>query len=114
MEKSFRGHPRKTAKLDFTVLYNIDEEVPEGYTDWISPLHDHARVSFAVESIGETSPHQNAPHNPGSKRHKEDSKWKTLSPTYQQSMKYARHWLNGSSTITMKAGSPAAKGLHYC
>jgi hypothetical protein len=34
--------------LDFAVVYNLDEEVSKGYTDWISPLHDHARVSFAI------------------------------------------------------------------
>ncbi len=38
----------KKAKLDFAVVYNLDEEVSEGYTDWISPLHDHTRVSFAI------------------------------------------------------------------
>ncbi len=38
----------KKSKLDFPVVYNLDEEVSEGYTDWISPLHDHARVSFAI------------------------------------------------------------------
>jgi hypothetical protein len=38
----------KKAKLDFAVVYNLDEDVSEGYTDWISPLHDHARVSFAI------------------------------------------------------------------
>ena len=36
------------SKLDFGILYNIEERVSEGYTTWISPLHDHVRVSFVV------------------------------------------------------------------
>ena len=36
------------SKLDFGILYNIEERVSEGYTTWISPLHDHDRVSFVV------------------------------------------------------------------
>jgi hypothetical protein len=47
-KKTFGGTKDKKAKLDFAVVYNLDEEVSEGYTDWISPLHDHARVSFVI------------------------------------------------------------------
>ncbi len=47
-KKPFGGIKGKKAKLDFAVVYNLDEEVSEGYTDWMSPLHDHARVSFAI------------------------------------------------------------------
>jgi hypothetical protein len=56
-KKPFGGRTGKTAKLDFAVVYNLDEEISEGYTDWISPLHDHARVSFAIgDSIWGTIP----------------------------------------------------------
>ena len=34
--------------MDFAVVYNLDEDVADGYTDWISPLNDHSRVSFAI------------------------------------------------------------------
>ena len=34
--------------MDFAVVYNLDEDVTDGYTDWISPLHDHMMVSFAI------------------------------------------------------------------
>jgi hypothetical protein len=36
-KKTFGGIKGKKAKLDFAVVYNLDEEVSEGYTDWISP-----------------------------------------------------------------------------
>jgi hypothetical protein len=26
----------------------LDEDATDGYTNWISPLHDHARVSFDI------------------------------------------------------------------
>ncbi len=26
----------------------MNEEVEEGYTDWISPFHDHARMSYTI------------------------------------------------------------------
>jgi hypothetical protein len=47
-KKPFGDTKGKKEKLDFAVVYNLDEEVSEGYTDWISPLHDHARVSFDI------------------------------------------------------------------
>ena len=47
-KKPFGGTKGKKAKLDFAVVYNLEEEVTDGYTDWISPLHDHARVSFDI------------------------------------------------------------------
>ena len=47
-KKPFGVTKGKKAKLDFAVVYNLDEDVTDGYTDWISPLHDHARVSFAI------------------------------------------------------------------
>ena len=34
--------------MDFTVVYNLDEDVVDGYTDWIRSLHDHTRVSFII------------------------------------------------------------------
>jgi hypothetical protein len=34
--------------LDFAVVYNLDEDEADDYTDWISPLHDHVRVSFVI------------------------------------------------------------------
>ncbi len=64
-KKSFGDIKEKKAKLDFAVVYNLDEDVTDVYTDWISPLHDHTRVSFAIgDSIpsvtryGGISPHQ--------------------------------------------------------
>jgi hypothetical protein len=47
-EKPFDGIKGKEAKFDFAVVYNLDEDVTDGYTDWISPLHDHTRVSLAI------------------------------------------------------------------
>ena len=47
-KKPFGGIKGKEAKLDFIgVVYKLNEDVTDGYTDWISPLHDNARVSFA-------------------------------------------------------------------
>ncbi len=34
--------------MDFVIVYKLDEDVTDGYTDWISPLKDHARVSFTI------------------------------------------------------------------
>ena len=39
---------RTEAKIDFGILYNLQETVIEGCADWISSLHDHARISFTV------------------------------------------------------------------
>ncbi len=56
-KKTFGGIKGKKARLDFAVVYNLDEEVSKGYTDWISPLHDHGRVSFDIgDSIWGTPP----------------------------------------------------------
>jgi hypothetical protein len=34
--------------LDFAVTYNFEEAEIEVYVDWISMLHDHVRVGFAI------------------------------------------------------------------
>jgi hypothetical protein len=49
----------------------MDEEVIEGYTDWISPLHDHARVSYAIgESLwGDIPIPKSAPQSKEKKTH---------------------------------------------
>ena len=39
---------RTEAKIDFGILYNLQETVVEGCVKWICPLHDHDRVSFTV------------------------------------------------------------------
>ena len=44
----FGGLHSKEAKLDFGIVYNLQEELAEAEVDWISPLHDHARVSFTI------------------------------------------------------------------
>ena len=44
----FGGRRNRGAKLDFAITYNIEEVEAEGYVDWISMLHDHARVGFAI------------------------------------------------------------------
>ena len=44
----FGGLHSKEAKLDFGIVYNMQEEITVAEVDWISPLHDHARVSFIV------------------------------------------------------------------
>ena len=44
----YRGARGQEAKLDFAITYNIEEEMVEGYVDWISVLHDHARVGYAI------------------------------------------------------------------
>ncbi len=38
----------REAKLDFAITYNFEEAEVEGYVDWISMLHDHVRVVFAI------------------------------------------------------------------
>ncbi len=35
-------------KLDFGIVCNMQEQTVERTVEWISPLHDHARVSFSV------------------------------------------------------------------
>ncbi len=45
---SFGGIRNREAKLDFAVTYNFEEAETKGYVDWISMLHDHARVGFAI------------------------------------------------------------------
>jgi hypothetical protein len=37
------------ANLDFGIVYNLQEDLTEAEVDWISPLHDHARVSFTID-----------------------------------------------------------------
>jgi hypothetical protein len=44
----FGGIRSREAKLDFAITYNLEEAVVEGYVDWISTIHDHALVGFAV------------------------------------------------------------------
>jgi hypothetical protein len=45
---SFGGIRSREPKLDFTITYNFEEAEVEDYVDWISMLHDHARVGFAI------------------------------------------------------------------
>ena len=33
---------------DFAIVYNLQEEMVEGYTEWISVLHDHTRVGYVI------------------------------------------------------------------
>jgi hypothetical protein len=47
-KKPFGDIKGKKAKSDFAVVYNLDEDATDDYTDWISPLHDHTRVGFAI------------------------------------------------------------------
>ncbi len=44
----FGGIRSREAKLDFVVTYNFEEAETKGYVDWISMLHDHVRVGFAI------------------------------------------------------------------
>jgi hypothetical protein len=44
----FGGIRSREGKLDFVVTYNFEESEIEGYVDWISMLHDHDRVDFAI------------------------------------------------------------------
>ncbi len=44
----FGGLQGQEAKLDFGIVYNLQEDLTEAEVDWISPLHDHARVSFTI------------------------------------------------------------------
>jgi len=44
----FGGLNGQEAKLDFDIVYNLQEELVETEVDWISPLHDHDRVSFTI------------------------------------------------------------------
>jgi hypothetical protein len=44
----FGGLKSQEAKLDFGIVYNLQEEFAVAEVDWISPLHDHARVSFTI------------------------------------------------------------------
>ncbi len=39
----FGGIRGREPKLDFAITYNFEEAEAEGYVDWISMLHDHAR-----------------------------------------------------------------------
>jgi hypothetical protein len=44
----FGGVKGQETKVDFGIVCNIQEETVESTVEWISPLHDHARVSFTV------------------------------------------------------------------
>jgi hypothetical protein len=56
----FGGIEGQEAKLDFGIVCNMHEETVENTVEWISPLHDHARVSFILETpYGVTSSPQN-------------------------------------------------------
>ena len=44
----FDGIKGQEAKLDFGIVYNLQEKIVEGDADWISPLHDIDRVIFTV------------------------------------------------------------------
>jgi hypothetical protein len=46
----FGGLNGQEAKLDFEIVYNVQEELVEAEVDWISPLHDHARVRFTIDN----------------------------------------------------------------
>jgi hypothetical protein len=46
----FGGLNGQEAKLDFGIVYNLQEEFAEAEVDWISPLHDHVRVSFTIDN----------------------------------------------------------------
>jgi hypothetical protein len=48
----FGGLKGQEAKLDFGIanrVYNLQEVLTEAEVDWISLLHDHARVSFTID-----------------------------------------------------------------
>jgi hypothetical protein len=58
----FGGIRSREAKLDFAITYNLEEAVVEGYVDWISTIHDHARVGFAIgDSLWEGIQHTPRP-----------------------------------------------------
>jgi hypothetical protein len=58
----FGGIRSREAKLDFAITYNFEEAEAEGYIDWISMLHDHARVGFAIgDSLWEGIQHTPRP-----------------------------------------------------
>ncbi len=44
----FGGIRSREAKIDFAITYHLEEAVVEAYVDWISTIHDHARVRFAI------------------------------------------------------------------
>ena len=44
----FGGIKDQETKIDFGIVNDLQEKIVEGDEDWISPLHDHARVSFTV------------------------------------------------------------------
>jgi hypothetical protein len=44
----FGGLNGQEVKLDFGIVYNLQEELTEAEVDWISPLHDHVRVTFTI------------------------------------------------------------------
>jgi endonuclease/exonuclease/phosphatase family metal-dependent hydrolase len=44
----FGGIRSREAKLDFAITYRLEGAVVEGYVDWISTVHDHARVGFTI------------------------------------------------------------------
>ena len=44
----FGGLKSQEVKFDFGIVYNFQEELTEAEVDWISPLHDHDRVSFTI------------------------------------------------------------------
>jgi hypothetical protein len=47
----FGGLNGQEGKLDFVIVYNLlQEELAEAEVDWISPLHDHTRVSFTIDN----------------------------------------------------------------
>jgi hypothetical protein len=44
----FGGLKGQEDKLDFGIVYQLQEDLTEAEVDWISPLHDHVRVSFTI------------------------------------------------------------------
>ncbi len=44
----FGGLNGQETKLDFGIVYDVQKELVESEVDWISPLHDHVRVSFTI------------------------------------------------------------------
>jgi hypothetical protein len=62
----------REAKLDFAITYNLEETEVEDYVDWISMLHDYARVGFVIgDSLWEVIQYTQRPTpKPGNKRFK--------------------------------------------
>ena len=74
------------------VVYNLDEEVSEDYTDFISPLHDHTRVSFTIgDSIWGNIPSPRLEPSPEENKTKTRLKMEDIVPHLTTSTKSALH-----------------------